>query len=97
MSSVLRTLRRIVSRPLRRPTIHLAVSVLLVGATSLVVWNLVAAASEGARRYGVARTVLVASTDLRAGDRIDPDTATLRRIPAGAVPPAPSPRPGRRR
>ena len=86
MSSVLRTLRRIVSRPLRRPTIHLAVSVLLVGATSLVVWNLVTAASEGARRYGVARTVLVASTDLRAGDRVDPHTATLRRIPAGAVP-----------
>lgn len=87
MSKFLRRARRSLSRPLRRPTLHLAASVLLVAVTTMVVWNLVAAANEGARRYGKSRTVLVAIADLRPGDRLGPDNVELAQLPLSAVPP----------
>jgi Flp pilus assembly protein CpaB len=87
MSKILRHARRSLSRPLRRPTVHLAASAALVVVTTMIVWNLVSAASEGARRYGEPRTVLVAVADLRPGDRIDPTNAELAQLPLSAVPP----------
>jgi len=87
MSKILRRARRSLSRPLRRPTVHLAVSVMLVVVTTMIVWHLVTAASEGARRYGGLRTVLVARVDLRPGDRISSASAELRQLPLAAVPP----------
>ncbi len=73
-------------RRLRRPSLYLLVSVALAAATGAVTYRSLAAAERGAARYGHPVTVVVATSDLRPGDRVDAGSTALRELPASAVP-----------
>src|SRR5690606_567470 len=73
-------------RALARPAVRRAAVGVLAAATALTVLALADAADAARDRWGRTRAVAVATRDLAPGDRVDPDAAALRHLPAALLP-----------